>query len=222
MHYDSIKNDHGLPHDPFKALVAPRPVGWISTVSSDGICNLAPYSFFNAIADRPHYVMFSSSSFKDSARNVQHSGEFTCSMATFDLRADMNLSSAPVPPDADEFAIAGLTAAKSRFVAPPRVKESPAAFECRHWRTIELPDADPEKGTGHYLVIGQVVGIYIDDRFLKEGMVDTSAMRPIARMGYMDYAVVTPETVFSLNRPRIDEDGKVSNPEPASWDGVYR
>ncbi|MGI9433804.1 MAG: flavin reductase family protein [Geminicoccaceae bacterium] len=222
MHYDSIKNDHGLPHDPFKALVAPRPIGWISTISADGICNLAPYSFFNAIADRPHYVMFSSSSLKDSARNVQETGEFTCSLATFDLRTKMNLSSAAVPPDADEFDIAGLTASKSRFVAPPRVKQSPAAFECKHWRTIELPDVDAGEGNGHYLVIGRVVGIYIDDRFLKDGIVDTGAMRPIARMGYMDYAVVTPETVFTLHRPLVAEDGAVANPEPDAWDGVYR
>lgn len=220
MHYDSITNDHGLPHDPFKALIAPRPIGWISTISADGVCNLAPYSFFNAIADRPHYVMFSSSSFKDSARNVEAVGEFTCSLATFDLRARMNLSSAPVPPEADEFEIAGLTVAKSRYVAPPRVKESPAAFECRHWRTIELPDVDAERGTGHYLVIGQVVGIYIDDRFLKDGRVDTGAMRPIARMGYMDYAVVNPESVFTLNRPTIEEDGTVATSD--GWDGVYR
>ncbi|MGI9509230.1 MAG: flavin reductase family protein [Geminicoccaceae bacterium] len=222
MHYDSIKNDHGLPHDPFKALVAPRPIGWVSTVSTEGICNLAPYSFFNAIADRPHYVMFSSSSLKDSARNVQETGEFTCSLATFDLRTRMNLSSAPVPPDQDEFEIAGLSVAKSRYIAPPRVKESPAAFECKHWRTIELPDVNAEEGAGHYLVIGEVVGIYIDDRFVKDGKVDTGAMRPIARMGYMDYAVVTPETVFTLNRPNLAEDGTIANPEPGNWDGVYR
>lgn len=222
MHYDTIKNDHGLPHDPFKALAAPRPIGWISTVSTDGIRNLAPYSFFNAIADRPHYVTFSSSSFKDSVRNVEETGEFTCSMATFDLRARMNLSSAPVPPDADEFEIAGLTAAKSRYVAPPRVMESPAAFECKHWQTIELPDVDAERQAGHYLVIGRVVGIYIDDRFVKDGKVDTGAMRPIARMGYMDYAAVTPETVFTLNRPQMARDGTVANPEPDAWDGAYR
>ena len=222
MLYDCIKNDHGLPHDPFKALVAPRPIGWISTVSSDGICNLAPYSFFNAIADRPHYVMFSSSNLKDSARNVQEVGDFTCSLATFDLRARMNLSSAPVRSDVDEFDIAGLTAAKSRFVAPPRVKESPAAFECKHWRTIELPDVDTEQQTGHYLVIGRVVGIYIDDRFVKDGMVDTGAMRPIARMGYMDYAAVTPETVFTLNRPQVAKDGTVDKAEADAWDGAYR
>ena len=222
MHYNSIENDHGLPHDPFKALAAPRPVGWISTISSDGVGNLAPYSFFNAISDRPHYVMFSSSNLKDSARNARETGEFTCSLATFDLRTQMNLSSAPVPPDADEFQIAGLSPEKSKFVAPPRVKESPAAFECQYWRTIELPDVDGERETGHYLVIGRVVGIYIDDRFIRDGLVDTAAMRPIARMGYMDYAVVTPETVFTLNRPQVTKDGAVTSPASDVWDGVYR
>jgi len=222
MHYDSVKNDHGLPHDPFKALVAPRPIGWVSTVSADGICNLAPYSFFNAIADRPHYIMFSSNRFKDSVRNVEATGEFTCSLATLELRDGMNLSSAPVPPDVDEFDIAGLTATASHYVTPPRIMESPAAFECRHWRTIELPDADAEQGTGHYLVIGRVVGIYIDDQFLKDGLVDTAAMRPIARMGYMDYAVVTRETTFSINRPQVAKDGTVTKPDPDAWDGVYR
>ncbi len=206
MYYDSIQNDHGLPHDPFKALVAPRPIGWISTLSADGLCNLAPYSYFNAIAAKPNYVMFSSTNLKDSARNVHETKEFTCSLATFDLRDNMNLSSAPLPPDVDEFPIAGVTAVKSRFVAPPRVKESPAALECQYWKTIELPDADPTAGTGHYLVIGQVVGIYIDDAYIKDGIVDTSAMRPLARMGYMDYAAVTPETSFSLTRPSVPEE----------------
>ena len=130
MHYDSIENNHGLKHDPFKALVAPRPIGWISTVGRDGICNLAPYSFFNAVSDKPHYVMFSSSNLKDSARNIKETGEFTCSLATWETRFEMNVSSAPVPADVDEYPIAGLTAVKSRFVAPPRVKESPAAFDC--------------------------------------------------------------------------------------------
>ena len=189
MHYDSIENNHGLKHDPFKALVAPRPIGWISTVGRDGICNLAPYSFFNAVSDKPHYVMFSSSNLKDSARNIKETGEFTCSLATWDTRHEMSISSAPVPADVDEYPIAGLTAVKSRFVAPPRVKESPAAFECRHWRTIELPDVDAAQESGHYVTIGQVVAIYIDDAYIKDGRVDTGAMQPIARLGYMDVSV---------------------------------
>ena len=107
MYYDSIENKHGLKHDPFKALIAPRPIGWISSISADGICNLAPYSFFNAVSDRPPYVMFSSADFKDSVRNIEQTGEFTCSMATWDTRGGMNISSASVPADTDEFSIVG-------------------------------------------------------------------------------------------------------------------
>lgn len=222
MHYDAIENNHGLKHDPFKALVAPRPIGWISSISPDGVCNLAPYSFFNAVADKPHYVMFSSSGYKDSVRNIEQAGEFTCSLSTWDTRNGMSVSSAPVPPGVDEFPLAGLTAVAAHFVKPPRVKESPAALECRYWRTIALPDADKAAGTGHWLVIGQVVGIYIDERFINDGIVDTGAMQPIARMGYMEYAVVRPETVFSVNRPEMNEDGTIANATPGTWDGAYR
>lgn len=222
MHYDSVANEHGLKHDPFKALVAPRPIGWVSSVDGNGVLNLAPYSFFNAVCDRPHYVMFSSSGRKDSVRNIEANGEFTCSLSTWDTREGMNVSSAPVPMSADEFALATLETAPSKFVTPPRVKRAPAAFECRHWKTVELPDVRPGGDTGHFVVFGQVVGIYIDESFIKDGMVDTGAMRPIARMGYMDYAVVTPETVFTLNRPVVDPDGNVANPSAEAWDGQYR
>lgn len=222
MHYDSIANQHGLKHDPFKALVAPRPIGWISTVDENGVLNLAPYSFFNAVSDRPHYVMFSSSGRKDSLRNIESNGEFTCSLSAWDTRDGMNISSAPVPPDGDEFALAHLETAASKFVAPPRVKHAPAALECKHWKTVEMPDVKPGGDAGHFVVFGQVVGIYIDPAFIKDGMVDTGAMRPIARMGYMDYATVTPETVFTLNRPVVDPDGSVSSPSAAEWDGEYR
>lgn len=222
MHYDSIQNDHGLPHDPFKALIAPRPVGWISTVGADGVLNLAPYSFFNAVSERPHYVMFSSVNVKDSLRNIRETGEFTCSLACWDTRLAMNLSSAAVAPHHDEFALAQLTPAPSRFVAPPRVGESPAAFECRHWKTIELPDVTPGADSGHFLVIGQVVGIYIDDRFITDGCVDTGAMKPLARLGYMDYAVITPDSVFTLNRPEVTPEGALKSPAADAWDGTYR
>ena len=222
MYYDSIENKHGLKYDPFKALIAPRPIGWISSLSSDGICNLAPYSFFNAVSDRPPYVMFSSADVKDSVRNIEQTGEFTCSMATWDTRQGMNISSASVPPDTDEFSISGLTPATSNYVKPPRVKESPAAFECRHWKTVPLPDVVPGTEKGHFVVIGHVVGIYIDDRYIDDGMVNTGAMQPIARMGYMEYSVVKPETVFSINRPTVNADGTVADLDPSEWDGVYR
>lgn len=215
MFYDAIANTHGLPRDPFKALIAPRPIGWISTVSKDGICNLAPYSFFNAMSDRPHYVVFGSDGMKDSLRNIAETGEFVCSLATWDLRLHMNMTSAPVPHGVDEFPLAGLTAAASRLVKPPRVKESPAAFECRHWKTVDLPAAAPGGRPGYALVIGLVVGVHLDERFIKDGFVDTGAMQPIARLGYMDYAVVRPDTVFTIERPVLDTAGRPVMPEAA-------
>ena len=222
MHYDAIENKHGLRHDPFKALVAPRPIGWVTSLSVDGICNLAPYSYFNAISDQPHYVMFSSKHVKDSLSNVQATGEFTCSLSTWDTRDNMNISSAPVPTDVDEYPIASLTTAPSRFVKPPRVKESPAALECRYWKTIELPDVVPGSDQGHFMVIGQVVGIYIDEAYVSNGLVNTGAMRPLARMGYMEYAVVTPESVLTINRPEMNEAGQIVEAQPAAWDGAFR
>ena len=127
-----------------------------------------------------------------------------------------------VPPEADEFEIAGLAMSPSRFVKPPRVAEAPAALECKHWKTIELPDVDPAAGTGHYVVFGEVVGIYIDDAFVKDGIVDTGAMQPIARMGYMQYGVIRPETVFDINRPVMSDEGEVVEAVPSAWDGQYR
>lgn len=222
MHYDALRRDHGLQHDPFKALAVPRPIGWVSTVDAQGRANLAPYSFFNAISDRPPMVMFSSGGRKDSLRNILVSGEFTCSLATWDLREEMNLSSAPVAPGVDEFELAGLAKGVSRFVKPPRVARSPAAFECRLWQTLDLPAGSDSRSTGYTLVIGQVVGIYIDDAFIRDGVVRTGDMRPIARMGYMDYAAVTPDTVFTLNRPVASADGQSAQVQPGPWDGVYR
>ena len=218
MHYDALLRDHGLGHDPFKALVAPRPIGWISSMSRDGAVNLAPYSFFNALSDRPPVVAFSSAGRKDSLRNIEETGEFTCSLATWDLRDAMNLSSASVTAGVDEFELAGLDKAASQFVKPPRVARSPAALECRLWQTLELPG-----GPGAYtLVIGQVVGIYIDETFIADGMVRTGAMEPIARMGYMEYAHVTSDSVFDLDRPLVGPDGRTAQVPAAQWDGVYR
>jgi flavin reductase (DIM6/NTAB) family NADH-FMN oxidoreductase RutF len=220
MFYDALENKHGLAHDPFKALIVPRPIGWISSVSSDGTANLAPYSFFNAVAEKPHYVVFGSAGIKDSLANIQETKEFVCNIATYDLREHMNMSSAAVPRGVDEFPLAGLTAVKSNLVSAPRVKEAAAAFECRLHQVIPLPGAGKYKQAYH-LVIGLVVGIHIDDRFIRDGIIDTGAMKPIARLGYMDYAVVTPETMFSINRPDVDATGKVTT-APVVWDGKYR
>lgn len=223
MFYDTIENKHGLKHDPFKALIVPRPIGWISTISKDGVANIAPYSFFNAVAEKPHYVVFGSAGMKDSLRNINETGEFVCSLANYDLRYEMNATSAAVPHGVDEFPLAGLTAASCRLVKPPRVKEAPAAFECKLWQTLDLPPAAPGQRSGYTMVIGQVVGIHIDDRYVKDGLIDTGAMRPIARLGYMDYGVVNPENVFTINRPEVGPDGKVVNLRPeGTFDGKYR
>ncbi|MEQ1615746.1 MAG: flavin reductase family protein [Hyphomicrobiaceae bacterium] len=222
MFYDAIENKHGLKHDPFKALIVPRPIGWVSTVSADGVANLAPYSFFNAVSEKPNYVVFGSAGLKDSLANINATGEFVCSLATWDTRYEMNTSSATVPHGVDEFALSGLTATPSHLVKPPRVKEAPAAFECKLWKVIELPNVAPQHKTAHYMVVGLVVGIHIDDRFVKDGMVDTGAMRPIARLGYMNYGVIEPENVFTINRPEV-VDGRVTNARPdGEFDGKYR
>lgn len=219
MHYDATGRHHGLPHDPFKALVAPRPIGWVSTVDAAGRANLAPYSFFNAVSDRPPMVLFASAGRKDSLRNIEATGEFTCSLATWPLRAAMNLSSAAVAPGVDEFGLAGLTKAPSRFVAPPRVAEAPAALECRLWQLLPLPA--PARGEPYTLVIGTVVGIFIDDGYVRDGRVLTAAMQPLARLGYMDYSVLRADAIFTMNRPVVGADGR-SVQLPADWDGAYR
>ena len=225
MHY-SLENpnehrNHGMTHNPFKALVAPRPIGWVGSTSKAGVLNLAPYSFFNAVCDSPPTVMFSSAGRKDSLRNIEETGEFTCSMATESLVDAMNLSSAPVLPEVDEFELARLETAPSMLVKPPRVAASPSALECRLWKTLVLPRTDDSQ-IEHVVVFGHVVAIYIDDSYVKDGMVNTGAMRPLARMGYMDYSVVRPDTVITLNRPIATADKKTASVQPGPWDGVYR
>lgn len=225
MHYsleDPLEHrNHGLRHNPFKALVAPRPIGWISTVSRAGVLNLAPYSFFNAVCDSPPIMMFSSAGRKDSLNNVEETGEFTCSMSTEALVDSMNLSSAPVAANVDEFKLAQLETAPSLIVKPPRVAASPSALECRLWKTLTLPRSDKNQ-LEHVVVFGRVVAIYIDDTYVKDGVVDTGAMRPLARMGYMDYSVVRPDTVITLNRPIATADKQNASVQSGPWDGVYR
>lgn len=196
MFYETSSNAHGLRHDPFKALVVPRPIGWISTIGRDGIVNLAPYSFFNAIGENPPCVMFSSAGRKDSQRNAEETGEFVCSLATWDLREAMNATSASVPPEVDEMQLARLEKAPSRLVKPPRVAASPWSLECRYLQTVPLPSRSRH---GYAMVLGEVVGVHIADQFIKDGMVDSVAMHPIARMGYMDYCAV--EGRFVMQRP---------------------
>ncbi len=200
MFYDAVANTHGLKYDPFKALVAPRPIGWISTIDANGVVNLAPYSFFNAVSENPHYLMFASGGRKDSQMNAENTGEFVCSLATYPLREAVGKTSMAVSPDVDEMALAGLTPAASHLVSPPRVKESPVAFECRYYKTIPLPGLDGEPGE-NAIILGRVVGIHIDDDMIEpDETVDITKLQPIARLGYRDYSVV--DAVFSIGEKK--------------------
>jgi len=187
-----------FPHDPFKGLIVPRPIGWISTQNGAGALNLAPYSYFNGFSSWPHIVGFASESMKDSASFAIETGEFVWSMATYALRDQMNATSAGLPRGESEFSHAGLATAPSRLVRPPRVAASPASLECRVTQVVTLTGLDG-KPTGGTVVLGQVVGFHIDERFMKNGRFDLAAAQPIARCGYDEYVVV--ERVFSLRRP---------------------
>jgi len=187
-----------FPHDPFKALVTPRPIGWISTVSAKGELNLAPYSYFNAFSSSPPIVGFSSEGDKDSSTFAVQTGEFVWSMATWELRDQMNATAASLARGESEFKHARLESAPSRLVRPPRVAASPAAFECRVTEVVKLKDLDG-RDSGRRLVLGRVVGIHVAERFVRQGRVDSAAMRPIARGGYDEYSVV--EQAFSMPRP---------------------
>ncbi|WP_299820845.1 flavin reductase family protein [uncultured Roseibium sp.] len=199
MFYETEKNDHGLPHNPFKAIVAPRPIGWISTLDKEGRSNLAPYSFFNCVCDRPPIVVFSSTGYKDSVANVDATGEFVCNMASWDLKDEMNVSSAAVPHETSEFGLSGLEMAPSRMIKAPRVAKAVTALECKHLQTLHLKGLDGAE-TDSYMVMGQVVGVHIDDNVIVDGRVDVTRYKPLSRLGYMDYAVIT--EVFQMGRPQ--------------------
>ena len=223
MFYETNVNNHGLEHDPFKALVAPRPVGWVSTLSKNNKVNLAPYSYFNAVSDAPPMVMISSNQRKDTLTNIEETGEFVCSLATYRLRDAMNMSSAVVDKNVSEFDLATLASADSQLVAPPRVADSPAALECKLWKVLPIPKGLSDDGASkHNLILGFVVGVYINDEYLSGGLFDSAKAGLIARMGYMDYCHVTPENTFSLNRPKVTEDGRSASLTPGPWDGKYR
>ena len=192
-----------LRFSPFKALVVPRPIGWISTVSRDGAVNLAPFSFFNGVSDDPPCVMYCPNGThrdggpKDSLQNVTETGEFVFNLCNWALREKMNETAAHFARGVDEMAAAGLEPAPCRKVAPPRVAAAPAAFECRHVQTVDLPAGS--SGRGSHVVIGEVIGIHIDDSVIVDGIVDIGLLRPVARLGYMDYTVV--DEAFSMARP---------------------
>jgi len=216
MFYEPAKRNHGLPFDPFKSLTVPRPIGWISTVDAEGRPNLAPYSYFNGVGWSPPMVMFCSTGqppdwrIKDTVANVLATREFVVNLATWELRDEMSKSAEVLPHGESEFAFAGLETAPSRLVRPPRVARSPAALECVYHSHVELPAHRPD--LHNIVTFGQVVGVHIDDRFISDGKVDVGAMRPIARLGYMQYAVVTPETVFEM-RKLMAENGQLPGEE---------
>lgn len=203
MFYDTRQGDHGLPRNPFKSCVVPRPIGWITTLSAEGRANLAPYSFFNGVAGEPPMVMFATNgrkpdgAGKDSIANCEATGEFVANIATWDLRDAMNQTSLHAPSEVDEFELAGLETEPSQLVKPPRVKASPIHMECLYHQTVDLPSEDPEARNA--IVIGRVIGIHIRDSVLTDGFVDMEKVKPIARLGYMDYTRV--DLVFAMQRP---------------------
>jgi flavin reductase (DIM6/NTAB) family NADH-FMN oxidoreductase RutF len=200
MFYDVAKKNHGLPHDPFKAIVAPRPIGWITSMSAAGEVNLAPYSWFNGVSSAPPMVMFSSELRKDTLTLVEETKEFVCNVATWDLREQVNLSSTPFPRGVNEMEKCGLAPAPSQFVRPPRVAASPCALECKWLQTVSLADIEG-RPTDRHVVIGQVVGVYIDERFIRDGLLDTAALQPIMRAGYHDFFTIAAEQRFTMKRP---------------------
>ncbi len=220
MFYTTDTRKHGLKFDPFKALVVPRPIGWVSTMNENGHANLAPFSFFNAISDSPPMLMFSVANGKDTVNNIMATKECTCSFASNALVDEMNLSSAAVTSEISEFTLGNIETAESELVKPARVANSPAAFECKLWKTIELPLV--EGRSGYTTIIVHVAGVYIDDTYVKDGLVDVAAMQPLARLGYMDYAVINEDNMFSLNRPEVDESGTKATLKSGPWDGVYK
>ncbi|BDW98925.1 flavin reductase family protein [Maricaulis maris] len=194
------KNGHGLPHNPFNALITPRPIGWISTRSVDGVDNLAPYSFFNGVSYEPPQVMFASTGHKpdrargkDSIGNAIDTGVFCVNVVGFAMREAMNASSKPAPRDVDEFDLAGLARTECETIACSRIAEAPASMECKLVRTVDLP------GEANIVAFGEVTGIHIKDDCLVDGMFDVTRYQPLGRMGYQDYTRVT--ELFSLIRP---------------------
>ena len=204
MFYEPEKDNHGLPYNPYKSIVVPRPIGWISTISRDGIVNLAPFSQFNNLAYDPPYVMFSANSFpesgrrKDSVKNATDTGEFVVNMATYELREAVNITSQFVPPEVDEAALAGLDMIPCRLVKPPRVAASPVNLECRFHSSTALP-ARTLDGV-HHVVIGLVVGVHIrDDVLTAEGKIDVVKIRPLARLGGRQWSTLG--EILEIDRP---------------------
>jgi flavin reductase (DIM6/NTAB) family NADH-FMN oxidoreductase RutF len=202
MHFYEPRQGHGLPHDPFNAIVGPRPIGWISSRNAQGALNLAPYSFFNAFNYIPPIVGFSSIGYKDTVRNVEQTREFAWNLTTRALVEAMNQTCAPVPPEVSEFELAGLTPVASRLIGVPRVLQSPVSFECRVTQILQLEGVDQEK-VPTWLVLGEVVAVHIAQALLKDGVYDTAGAEHILRGGGpADYFTVGPEQLFRMYRPK--------------------
>ncbi|MDB5962272.1 MAG: flavin reductase family protein [Massilia sp.] len=202
-HFYEPRQGHGLPHDPFNAIVGPRPIGWISSRSAAGILNLAPYSFFNAFNYLPPIVGFASIGAKDSLRNIEETGEFGWNLVTMPLAERMNQTCAAVPAQVDEFELAGLTPAPSRLIGAPRVAESPVSFECRLTQIVQLQGLDGVK-VPTWLVLGEVVGVHIDTDLLRDGVYDTAGAGHVLRGGGpADYFTVGTEQLFRMARPQV-------------------
>ena len=207
MFYEPVKEDHGLLKNPFNSLIIPRPIGWISSIDTESVVNLAPYSFFNAVCYRPPTVMFASGAgrgsdgMKDSRRNIEATGEFVCNLVTWETRDQMNRTSATVTSDTDEMELAGLTPVPSKLVKVPRVAEAPVHLECRYLKSVEIPSW--EKENKYFIVLGEVIGIHIRDELItSDGLVDIEKMNPIGRMGYNDYTRIDGNTLFTMIRPK--------------------
>ena len=194
------EDGHGLKHNPFNAVVTPRPIGWISTRDSDGSENLAPYSFFNAVAYVPPQVMFASTSAKpdrdgtkDSVANIRETGVFCVNIVEYAMREAMNLTSGPWPREVDEFEKAGIERVPCEEIPCSRVAGAPASLECRMTEIVTL------RGEANFLVLGEVVGVHLRDDCLEDGMFNVLKFQPLTRLGYRDYSRIT--EVFSLKRP---------------------
>jgi flavin reductase (DIM6/NTAB) family NADH-FMN oxidoreductase RutF len=201
QHFYEPRNGHGLAHDPMNAIVAPRPIGWISTISADGVRNLAPYSFFNLFNYTPPIIGFSSTGWKDSAENISANGEFVWNLATRDLAEAMNATSATVEAHTDEFALAGLESLASRLVKPDRVAGSPVQFECRLTQTLRLETLEG-RALDQWVFFGEVIAVHIDAAMIKDGVYVTARANPIVRGGGpADYFAITPDRLFKMRRP---------------------
>ena len=201
-YYYEPARGHGLPHDPFNAIVGPRPIGWISTRAANGRSNLAPYSYFNAVSRMPPMIVFSSNTRKDTLNNIEETGEFGWNLASRPLAEQMNLCSAPAPPEISEFALTGLPEEKARLINAPLVATSPVSFECVKSEIIRLRDRHGHD-LDNWLVVGEVIAIHIAPQFLTDGIYDTAAAQPILRGGgTADYFAIKPDDYFRMKRPQ--------------------